>query len=57
MFGGTGQGYAIANTDEKGRVDSECNIRYEHNFRLCSKLRHACLELICDDMYLYNIRV
>jgi hypothetical protein len=51
MFGATGLGYAIANTDKKGGVDSERNIRYEHNFPPLLELRHTCLEPICDDMY------
>ena len=42
MFGGTGLGYAIANTDKKGGVDSERNIRYEHNFSPLLEIE-ACL--------------
>jgi hypothetical protein len=42
MFRGTGLGYATANTDKKGGVDSERNIRYEHNVSLLLEIE-ACL--------------
>jgi hypothetical protein len=41
MFEGTGQGYAIANTDKKSGLIPNAIFARSTTFRFCSKLRHA----------------